>query len=103
MKPRLLTSFFTVLVILVIVSCSKDSSNSGGGTLPTALEKRADSLAKYVVGKHFMPVDFYASRAIDYNEDDSIVESRTDLSSFIMGYLKDDSIVLRDDSSIYVD
>jgi hypothetical protein len=102
MTLKVVPSTLIILFILIGFSCKKESSNSGGGTVMTRLEQRADSVKNYVVGKSFIPVDFYASKAIDYNQDDSIIQSITDLKPYIMRYLSDDIIVLREDHHIDV-
>jgi hypothetical protein len=103
MTLKVVPSTLILLFILIGFSCKKESSNGGGGTVMPPLEKRADSVKNYVVGKSFIPVDFYASKPIDYNQDDSIIQSITDLKPFLMLYLTDDKIVLRADHHIDVD
>jgi len=104
MNRKLLSSALVLCLIFAIVSCSKDSSNdSGGGIEPTPLEKSADSLKKFVLGKHFVPVDFYASRPIDYDQTDQDMTKKTDLKPYILPYLADDVIEFRDNGVLHVD
>jgi len=97
MKPTLLPPTLVVLLIIVVLSCHKETSGK------TELEKRKDALQTYVSHKHFIPVDFYADRAIDYNEDDSNQTRSTDLKPFILPYLSDDKIVFEDNNRLHVD
>lgn len=104
MNRTILSASLVFTVLLVAVSCSKDSSNDGGGgTVMTPLEKKADSLRTYVKGKHFIPVDFYSSRPIDYDQDDATIKSETNLKPYIFGYLADDVIVFQDNGKLSVD
>jgi hypothetical protein len=103
MNLKVVPSTLIIVFILIGFSCKKESSNSGGGTQMTALEKRADSLNKYVVNQHFIPIDFYASKPIDYNQDDSSTNLSIDLKPFILPYLTDDRIVLMDNNVLHVD
>jgi len=99
MKQRLLPATLFALVSVALFSCHKEPSNSGGGTPKTPLEKRADSLYQYVLNQHFVPVDFYASDSIDYNQDDTVINLATDLKPFIMFYLADDIIIFEEQDS----
>jgi len=104
MNRKLLSSSLALCLVLAVVSCSKDSStDSGGGTVLTPLEKRADSLKQYVVGKHFVPVDFWSDTPIDYIEDDDSVKAETDLKKYILGYLADDFITFEAGGNLVVD
>ena len=67
------------------------------------LEKRADSLKTYVVNQHFIPVDFYASRPIDYKQDDTDTTRVTDLRPYILPYLLDDTITFQPNGILDLD
>lgn len=90
-----------VLLVLVYISCSKEITDDG--PKKSLLELRADTLRDYVLEKHFIPVDFYADHKIDYNQDDAVIDSVSDLKDFIYRYLQDDRIVFRSDSLLYID
>ena len=103
MKQRLLPSTLLVLVSVALLSCHKEPSDSGGGAQKSKLEMRADSLNHFVRNQHFIPIDFYASKPIDYNQEDSAINLSRDLKPFIMQYLTDDIIVLMDNDTLRVD
>src|SRR4030095_4407366 len=102
MKPKFVLPMVFILITIGIVSCSKDSSNSGGGKQLSLLEKRADSLYHYVKEKHFIPVDFYSLDSIDYNQEDAVIELNKDLRKFILPYLADDTITFKDGGSLEI-
>ena len=100
MKLKLILALVIVPITLLVGSCSKNSDDT---TQPSQLEKRADSLNKYVLERHFIPVDFYSSRPIDYNQDDTLIELNTDLKPFILPYLADDTIIFIDNGTLNID
>src|SRR5690349_13245355 len=88
MKPKFLPSTLFLLLCVVVSSCSKDSSDK----VKSPLEQKAESLEAFLTGKHFVPVDFYSSRAIDYDQDDAEIKLQTDLKPYLLPYLSDDII-----------
>jgi hypothetical protein len=88
MKPKFLPATLFLLLCAMVISCSKDSSDK----VKSPLEQKAESLEAFLTGKHFVPVDFYSSRAIDYNQDDAETRLETNLKPYLLPYLADDII-----------
>ena len=85
LKALPLTVIF--LVSLASGSCKKETSDD--------LQKQADEFQAYLIGKHFVPDAFYASRPIDYDLTDSDPTPSQDLEKYILKHLFDDSIVFK--------
>jgi hypothetical protein len=86
-------------------SCMKDGEITiyhGPYLSTTPLEQKADSLSKFLIGNHFLPVEFYADKPIDYIETNNTVLAETDLNKYIMNYIKDDVIPFNEDHSLPV-
>jgi len=103
MKPKSILALVIVPITLLVGSCSKNSDSPTQPSPPSPLEKRADSLNNYVLERHFIPVDFYSSQPIDYNQDDIAIDLNTDLKPFILPYLADDTIIFIDNGTLNID
>src|SRR5688572_9237165 len=84
-----------ILVSLASGSCKKETSDD--------LQKRADAFQGHLVGKYFIPVEFYASREIDYDLTDGDPTVSKDLNNYILKHLFDDTIVFESNGVLRVD
>jgi hypothetical protein len=83
------------LVSIAASSCKKETSDD--------LQKRADEFKAYLIGKHFVPDEFYASRAIDYDLTDGDPTPSENLNKYILKHLFDDTIVFESNGDLLVD
>ena len=84
------TLFFTCSMLLLL-SCSKELSFSGkDASLPSITE--GDQLKEFLTsgGKKFTLKKFYSDIPVDYNPQDNNPELETDLTKYIIPYLRDD-------------
>ena len=95
MNLKLLSLAAICLVSLASGSCKKETSDD--------LQKQADEFQAYLIGKHFVPDAFYASRPIDYDLTDSDPTPSQDLEKYILKHLFDDSIVFKPNEVLLVD
>jgi hypothetical protein len=84
-----------VLISLAAGSCKKETSDD--------LQKRADEFQAYLIGKSFIPKDFYSDIPIDYDQDDADPTPLTDLKEYILDYLDDDTIVFLANGKLDID
>src|ERR671910_3735516 len=105
MKRTLHIIALAAFTMVGLTSCMKDGEITiyhGPYHTASALDMRADSLNDFVIGNHFLPVDFYADKPIDYIETNSTVLAETDLNKYIISYIKDDVIPFNQDHSLPV-
>lgn len=97
---------FAALSLAGLNSCTRDGDVNFYGPYLTpaerALNQKAEDLQKFLVGRHFIPVDFYADHPIDYIEENTTVLSETDLKKYILPHLADDIIPFNADKSLPV-
>jgi hypothetical protein len=84
-----------LLFSLAASSCKKENSDD--------LQKKADAFQEYLIGKHFIPIEFYADREIDYDQTDGVSKLETNLEDYILQYLKDDKIVFLQGGKLSID
>lgn len=93
---KIITSVFPALLLLLLGSCQKNVSNE-----QETNTQKAQAFKTFISsGAHFRAVDFYAERAIDYDETDGQVKLETDLKKYIRDYLLDDDIIFGTNSQI---
>ena len=105
MKRTLHMIALAACTMIGLSSCMKDGEITiyhGPYHTASALDMKADSLKNFLVGSHFLPVEFYADKPIDYIEINSTVLAETDLNKYIISYIKDDVIPFNEDHSLPV-
>ncbi|MEO8584181.1 MAG: hypothetical protein ABI415_10310 [Flavitalea sp.] len=77
----------TSVIVVCILTCCFSSC-----TKEMSLEDVAASVKfkSFVLDKKFQISEYYSNRPIDYNEEDSVVKSETDLFKYASSWLKDD-------------
>ena len=93
MKPvRYTPALITLLITLLFAGCSKDFSlELYEPPAPPPLPTTADDLKNIVINHQFQLRAFYSDIPVDYIKTDSEVKQETDLWSYVIEYLKDDT------------
>jgi hypothetical protein len=85
-----------------MTSCTRDGDFNFYVMRGLQLEVKQEGFKNFIVGNKFLPVEFYADKPIDYIETNTAVLAETDLSKYIIGYIKDDAIPFAQNHSLPV-
>ena len=102
MKRSLHLIAIAAFMMVGMTSCLKDSEMSAHDFTELFLEIKTQDLNKFLIGNHFIPVEFYSDKPIDYNETNATVLAETNLNKYIINYVKDDVITFNADLSLPV-
>jgi hypothetical protein len=83
MKRSLHLIAIAAFMMVGMTSCIKDAEMSAHDFTELLLELKTQDLNKFLVGNHFLPVEFYADKPIDYIETNSTVLAETNLNKYI--------------------
>lgn len=102
MKRTLHIFALAAFTLIGMTSCMKDGEITilRPKTPASALELRADSLKNSLIGNHYLPVLFWSDTPIDYIETNNTITLETDLTKYIMPYIKDDVIPFNADKTL---